>query len=60
MTLEAHALEITAIGFVPALQLEYGRVLTEDPEILQFLADRDLEQRLTAPLGSFERAQMLE
>lgn len=45
-------------GYVPALELEGGAVITENPAILQYLADRDLEARLAPANGTVERAYL--
>ena len=47
-------------GYVPALRLEDGQVLTEGPAIVQYLADRAPEKRLLPPAGSIERARAQE
>jgi len=47
-------------GYVPALQLEDGRVLAEGPAIVQFLADRAPQAHLAPANGTFERAQLQE
>jgi len=47
-------------GYVPTLQLEDGRVLTEGPAIAQFLADRAPDTHLAPAPGTFERAQLQE
>jgi glutathione S-transferase len=47
-------------GQVPALELDDGRVLTEGPAIVQYLADLKPESKLVPPAGSFERYQMME
>ncbi len=46
-------------GYVPALRLADGRVLTEGAAILQFVADRSPAAGL-APAGGFERARLQE
>lgn len=45
-------------GYVPALELEGGAVITENPAILQYLADRDPEARLAPAHGTIERAYL--
>jgi glutathione S-transferase len=53
-------LTINSKGTVPALKLDDGRVLTEGPAVVQYLADQKPETRLAPPLGSFERYQLME
>lgn len=47
-------------GYVPALQLDDGQVLTEGPAIVQYLADRKPESGLIPKAGSMERYRMQE
>ena len=50
--------DFTAInpnGYVPALQLDDGSVLTEGPAIVQYIADRAPEKKLAPANGTFER-----
>lgn len=48
-------LEINPAGYVPCLQLDDGRMLTEGPAILQYLADQAPGKLLAPANGSFER-----
>lgn len=47
-------------GYVPALQLDDGQLLTEGPAIAQYLADQKPEAGLLPPAGSVERARVHE
>lgn len=47
-------------GYVPALQLDDGQVLTEGPVISQYLADSKPDARLVPPSGTMERYRLLE
>lgn len=47
-------------GYVPALQLEGGDVLTEGPAVLQYLADRKPEAGLAPAAGSLARYRLQE
>jgi glutathione S-transferase len=42
-------------GYVPALALDNGEVLTEGPVILQYLADKKPEKKLVPAAGTMER-----
>ena len=53
-------LTINSKGAVPALQLDDGRVLTEGPAIVQYLADLKPESGLAPRAGTFERYQLME
>lgn len=53
-------LKVTAKGYVPALELDDGRVLTEGPAIVQYLADLKPEKNLAEKAGTFERAKVQE
>lgn len=47
-------------GYVPALDLGNGQVLTENPAILQYLADSNPHASLAPPAGTLERARLHE
>ena len=47
-------------GYVPALQLDDGQVLTEGPAIVQYLADRRPDSNLAPAAGTFERYRLQE
>jgi len=51
-------LKINPNGYVPALVLDDGTVLTEGPAIVQYLADLRPEAGLVPPAGTIERAQL--
>ena len=53
-------LTINPKGFVPALELSDGQVLTENAAILQFLADQAPAVGLAPPNGTFERSRLHE
>lgn len=51
---------VNAKGAVATLQLDDGRILTEGPAIVQYLADLKPEAKLAPANGTFERAQLQE
>lgn len=51
---------ITPKGYVPALTLDDGAMLTEGPAIVQYLADRKPESGLAPAQGSFARYKLEE
>ena len=59
---EHHAdyLKINPKGYVPALELSDGVILTEGPAILQFLADKFSNDSLLPAATSLERARVIE
>ncbi|OGN44873.1 MAG: glutathione transferase GstA [Caulobacterales bacterium RIFCSPHIGHO2_01_FULL_70_19] len=52
--------QINPKGYVPALVLDDGQVLTEGAAIVQYLADLKPDARLAPPAGTLERARMQE
>jgi glutathione S-transferase len=53
-------LTINSKGAVPAVQFDDGRVLTEGPAIVQYLADQKPESGLAPRAGTFERYRLME
>ncbi len=51
---------INSKGYVPALQLDNGLLLTEGPAIVQYLADQKPGSGLAPAAGSMERLQLQE
>lgn len=47
-------------GYVPALQLDDGEILTEASAVLQYIADRKPAAKLLPPTGTKERYRALE
>lgn len=50
--------QINPNGYVPALVLDDGSVLTEGPAIVQYLADQVPDKRLAPPNGTMERYRL--
>lgn len=51
---------INGKGYVPALELDDGQVLTEGPAIMQYVADRKPAAGLAPATGTIERYQLQE
>jgi glutathione S-transferase len=51
-------LKINPNGYVPALQLDDGQVLTEGPAIVQYIADNKPGSNLAPPNGTLARARL--
>jgi len=47
-------------GYVPAVALPNGEVLTEGPAIVQYIADQNLDSRLAPKAGTIERYRLQE
>lgn len=57
----ASGADFTAInpkGYVPALELDSGEILTEGPAINQYIADLVPEKKLAPPNGTLDRVRM--
>jgi len=52
--------KINPKGYVPALRLGSGEVLTESPAILQYIADQNPDADLAPKPGTLERARLQE
>lgn len=49
---------VNPLGYVPAIQLDDGTILTEGVAIVQYLADKVPAKRLLPPNGTLERAKL--
>jgi len=52
--------EVNPKGYVPALKLDNGEVLTENVAVLQYIADRNPAAKLAPPAGTLERYHLVE
>ena len=53
-------LSLNPKGYVPALELDDGRVITEGVAIVQYIADQAPASQLAPPNGTFERVRLQE
>ncbi|SDY90292.1 glutathione S-transferase [Jannaschia faecimaris] len=53
-------LKISPNGYVPALVTDAGDIITENPAVLQYLADQALDAGLAPPNGTLERTRLQE
>jgi glutathione S-transferase len=47
-------------GYVPAIELPNGELLTEGPAIVQYIADQNADSRLAPKAGTLERYRLAE
>lgn len=52
--------DVNPKGYVPALKLDDGQILTEAGVVLQYLADQKPESGLAPKLGTMERYRLME
>ena len=53
-------LQINPKGYVPAVELPNGEVLTEGPAIVQYIADQNADSKLAPKAGTLERTRLQE
>jgi glutathione S-transferase len=53
-------IEINTKGYVPALLLDSGELLTENAALLQYIADLNPAAKLAPPIGTIERYRLNE
>jgi len=56
----ANYYDVNSFGYVPALEVDEGKILREGPAIAQYLADLKPELNLVPPNGTFERYKLQE
>lgn len=49
---------VNPLGYVPALQLDDGTIITEGPAIVQYIADKVPAKKLAPPNGTMERTKL--
>jgi len=52
--------QVNPKGYVPALRLDDGQILTENVAVLLYIADRNPAAHLAPPADSFERYRLIE
>jgi glutathione S-transferase len=52
--------QVNPKGYVPALRLDNGQVMTEGPAIVQYIADQKPSAKLAPPAGTVERYRLQE
>ena len=52
--------KVNGKGYVPALELDDGQILTEGPAIVQYLADQKPDSGLAPKAGTFDRSKLQE
>src|ERR1051325_7849576 len=52
--------QVNPKGYVPALELDNGEILTEGPAIVQYLADKAPNAKLIPAAGTIERTRVQE